>query len=242
MWSRGDLFADQPGEIWGFRLPACIRIDTFLIGQDDRLRVGQAADRKNVRIVGERLGQVTPCFGYGYLTIAGVMETVSLKPVQMADGAALIAGNLASRALHAPWVRPFTEQAGFETWFAGLQDGASLALLAREAGGGIAGVIAFSQIALGNFCSAYCGFYGMAGFGGRGLMTAALRLAVTHAFTALGLHRVEANIQPGNARSIELVRRVGFRREGFSPAYLRIDGVWRDHERWALLASDGDAA
>ena len=56
-----------------------------------------------------------------------------------------------------------------------------------------------------------------------------------HAFGRLGLHRVEANIQPGNTPSLRLVRRAGFTREGFSRRYLKIGGRWRDHERWALL-------
>jgi ribosomal-protein-alanine N-acetyltransferase len=54
----------------------------------------------------------------------------------------------------------------------------------------------------------------------------------------MSLHRVEANIQPNNAASIALVKRCGFRLEGFSPRYLKIAGEWRDHERWALLADE----
>jgi [ribosomal protein S5]-alanine N-acetyltransferase len=61
-----------------------------------------------------------------------------------------------------------------------------------------------------------------------------MELLLAHAFTDLGLHRVEANIQPGNQRSIALVRRAGFVKEGFSEAYLKIGGEWRDHERWAI--------
>jgi ribosomal-protein-alanine N-acetyltransferase len=69
-------------------------------------------------------------------------------------------------------------------------------------------------------------------------MTEALTLTLRIAFRRLRLHRVEANIQPGNRASIALVRRAGFRREGLSPRYLKIGGRWRDHERWALTVED----
>ena len=68
-----------------------------------------------------------------------------------------------------------------------------------------------------------------------------MQLVLRHAFQTLRLHRVEANIQPGNHASITLARRAGFHREGYSPRYLKIGGRWRDHERWALLAEDWKA-
>jgi ribosomal-protein-alanine N-acetyltransferase len=61
---------------------------------------------------------------------------------------------------------------------------------------------------------------------------------IARAFRTLRLHRLEANIQPGNLASIALVRRLGFRREGLSRRYLKIGGRWRDHERWAILAEE----
>jgi len=67
-------------------------------------------------------------------------------------------------------------------------------------------------------------------------MSEGLRLVLRHAFGTLGLHRLEANIQPENHDSVRLVRGAGFRREGFSPRYLKILGRWRDHERWAITA------
>ncbi len=72
----------------------------------------------------------------------------------------------------------------------------------------------------------------------QGYMTEALRLALRYAFDLLKLHRLEANIQPGNVASIALVKRAGFNREGYSRRYLKVCGRWRDHERWAIIAED----
>ena len=99
-------------------------------------------------------------------------------------------------------------------------------------------MINVSQIVLGNFKSAYLGYYGSAPLRGHGYMTEALRLLARHAFTTLGLHRLEANVQPKNADSLALLHRCGFRKEGFSPRYLKIRAHWRDHERWTLLSDD----
>ena len=104
--------------------------------------------------------------------------------------------------------------------------------------GGIAGVLELSEITRGILQSAYLGFYAMAPHAGRGYMREGLELVLRYAFRDLKLHRVEAAIQPGNARSLALVRRCGFTKEGFSPRYLKIGGRWRDHERWALLIDD----
>ena len=65
-----------------------------------------------------------------------------------------------------------------------------------------------------------------------------MHLVLGHAFRAMRLHRVVANIQPENAASIALVRRSGFRLEGFSPRYLKVAGRWRDHQRWPMTIDD----
>jgi ribosomal-protein-alanine N-acetyltransferase len=68
-------------------------------------------------------------------------------------------------------------------------------------------------------------------------MTEGVRQVVRHAFKELGLHRLEANMQPKNHASIALARACGFSHEGYSPQYLKSRGRWRDHERWAIVAS-----
>jgi len=165
------------------------------------------------------------------------MSSIRISRVIRADAAELIAANRLSQEYHLPWVTSFTDQAGFDAWFARCLTGPCVGLIAREvATNNVVGVVNISEIVAGAFQSAYLGYYGTLSFSRRGMMTEALRAAIDYAFGDLGLHRLEANIQPGNIASIALVRRLGFRKEGFSPGYLRINGEWRDHERWALLA------
>lgn len=102
----------------------------------------------------------------------------------------------------------------------------------------IIGVVNFSQIFYGMFQNAYLSYYVGVDFAGQGLMSEGVYLAINYAFSTLELHRIEANIQPGNKASISLVKRLGFTQEGFSQKYLQINGEWRDHERWALTVEN----
>jgi len=102
----------------------------------------------------------------------------------------------------------------------------------------IVGTLNFSQIFRKSFQNAYLGYQLFAGFTGNGYMTEAVTLALNFAFIDLSLHRVEANVQPNNKPSIGVLRRNGFVKEGFSRRYLKINGRWRDHERWAILKED----
>lgn len=165
------------------------------------------------------------------------MADVTIRPVTAADGPRLVAANRAARDFHAPWAAPATTQAGFDAWFESVATGRRVSLLA-EAGPALVGIINISEIVRGNFLSAYLGYYAYPEGTGQGRMTRAVALAIDHVFQVLRLHRLEANIQPANARSIALVQRLGFRQEGFSPAYLHIDGAWRDHERWAVISPE----
>lgn len=110
-------------------------------------------------------------------------------------------------------------------------------LVCRKSDHALAGVVNVSNVVLGAFRSGYLGYYAFSGFERQGIMAAGLHLVVRRAFGPLRLHRLEANIQPGNLRSIALVRACRFVREGYSPRYLKINGRWRDHERWAIIAT-----
>ena len=104
--------------------------------------------------------------------------------------------------------------------------------------GPIIGQVSINNIVRGPFLSATLGYWIAKPHAGQGLMAEALSLAITHAFSDLALHRVEANIIPRNSPSIALVKRLGFRYEGTATRYLRIAGQWEDHERWGLTAEE----
>lgn len=96
--------------------------------------------------------------------------------------------------------------------------------------GRIVGTVRFSQVSYGPFRSAMLGYAIDAAHEGRGLMREALAAAIDEVFSPrVNLHRVQANVRPENARSLALLQRLGFEREGLAREYLFIDGAWRDH-------------
>jgi ribosomal-protein-alanine N-acetyltransferase len=162
-----------------------------------------------------------------------------LRHPTAADEPELTALNRASADFHRPWVRPPTTSEEFAAYLArAAGDDFEGLLLCKKADDAIVGVVNFSQIFRGGFQNAYSGYYLGAAYAGQGYMTEGLGLALDHAFGPLGLHRIEANIQPANLASKAVVARLGFRLEGFSPRYLKVAGRWRDHERWAILSEE----
>jgi ribosomal-protein-alanine N-acetyltransferase len=119
--------------------------------------------------------------------------------------------------------------------------------LEPEGSHGLVGRINVANVVGGAFRSATVGYDSYDPYAGRGLFAEGLRLALDLVFAdqpqGMGLHRVEANIQPANHRSAGLVRSLGFVHEGFSRDFLHLPGLdgrraWRDHDRFTLLSSD----
>ena len=164
---------------------------------------------------------------------------VLLRDLVPADREAFLEMVRESRDLHRPWTYPPERPDQFDDLVSRTvrDDFACLAACLVE-DGDLVGVFTISQIVRGFFQSAYLGYYAGSRHAGKGLMSEAMVLVLDLAFGPLSLHRLEANIQPGNAPSIALARRAGFRLEGYSPRYLLIGGRWRDHERYAITADE----
>jgi [ribosomal protein S5]-alanine N-acetyltransferase len=165
---------------------------------------------------------------------------VRIRVLHRADREEFLALARESRQLHRPWTYPPERADQFDDLFARSRRDDFVCLLAclAENQREIVGVFTVSQIVRGAFQSAYLGYYANARHANRGLMREAMEQLLDHAFGALALHRLEANIQPGNQPSIALARGAGFRLEGFSPRYLLIGGQWRDHERYAITVDE----
>ncbi len=142
-----------------------------------------------------------------------------------------------SADLHQPWVSAPTTELGFRRYIkrvnGDIDDGF---LVLRHDDDAIVGVVNLNVIVYAALCSAYMGYYAVSEHSGQGYMKEGMMQVINLAFSELGLHRLEANIQPENTSSLALVQSLGFQREGYSPRYLKISNEWRDHERWALLA------
>ncbi|MEW2630113.1 GNAT family protein [Streptomyces sp. NPDC048389] len=174
-------------------------------------------------------------------------ERVALRHCAYDDVAEFTASARRSTAHHRPWLFPPLTEDDYAAYAERLIEDPARAgfLVCERPTGRIAGYVNVNNIVHGAFLSGAVGYGAFAHALGRGLMGEGLRLLVSYAFSSgggLGLHRLEANIQPGNTASAGLVRAVGFRLEGYSPDFLYIDGAWRDHQRWAITREMADRA
>lgn len=160
---------------------------------------------------------------------------VGIRPLIADDVWQFLAATDRSRGFHGEWIQPPMDEDGFEALLRRSQSPNFKALaVVLHRHDSLVGMIHFSEIIRGAFQNAFCSYWVGIGSESKGIMTEALRLALHFAFQELKLHRIEANIQPGNLKSIALVNRCGFVKEGFSEKYLQIEGEWKDHERWAI--------
>ncbi|MDA0162560.1 GNAT family N-acetyltransferase [Solirubrobacter ginsenosidimutans] len=163
------------------------------------------------------------------------MPRVELTTPGPDDESDFIAAMAASADVHRPWLFPPTTPEAYRDYLERLAGDRKYGFLARRVeDGALVGWFNVSDIVRGALQGANLSYGGVAAHRRQGYMSEALGLVLHEAFVTLDLHRLEANIQPGNVGSLALVRRAGFQLEGFSPGYLKIDGAWRDHERWAL--------
>jgi len=153
------------------------------------------------------------------------------------------------RARNADWLRPWEATSPDPAGEAPPTYGAMVRRLQVEArqgrsmpfvvefGGRLVGQLTVGGIAWGSLRGAHIGYWVDQRVAGRGIIPTAVAMATDHCF-AIGLHRVEINIRPENVASRRVVDKLGFRPEGLRPAYLHIDGDWRDHLSFALTTEE----
>jgi ribosomal-protein-alanine N-acetyltransferase len=167
----------------------------------------------------------------------GDPSRVTLRLVTAADQGEFLGLVAASTDLHHPWMALAATPQEFRAYLRRFDHITAEGLLICLRGtGAILGVIHINNIIRGRFQNGSLSYAAFAPGAGQGHMSEGLGLVLRYGFEQLRLHRLDAQIQPGNHASLRLVRRLGFRHEGYSPELLFIDGAWRDHERWAITS------
>lgn len=174
-------------------------------------------------------------------------EGVRLRVPQMSDFEEWAALRAASRAFLIPWeptwpaddlTRSAFRRRIRRYWRDVREDVSYPFFVFRAHDDVLVGGLTFSNVRRGVAQTAALGYWLGQPFSRRGYMTAAVGAALPFAFNTLGLHRVEAACLPTNSPSIRLLRRCGFAEEGYARHYLKINGEWRDHLLFAILADD----
>lgn len=175
------------------------------------------------------------------------LEDMVLRPPRMSDWAEWAVVRADSRDFLKPWEPTWGEDALIKSVFRrrhkinarGLREGSIYPFfIFLTPGQALAGGINIVNVRRGVVQSGNLGYWMSARHAGNGIMGQALAAVKRFAFKELGLHRLEASCLPENEASIRLLLKCGFQEEGSVRQYLRIDGAWRDHLRFAVLTGD----
>ncbi|GGF33845.1 putative ribosomal-protein-alanine acetyltransferase RimJ [Williamsia phyllosphaerae] len=194
----------------------------------------------------------------GWPTVLGPLQTragtVTLRGVRLRDARAWSSLRIANQNTLMPW-----EPTGQGNWVdrhhmtswptlhsvlkREAKNGSMLPLVI-EVDGEFVGQLTIGNIQRGALRNAWIGYWIDNSVTNQGVATAAVALGVDHCFGAVGLHRLEATVQPGNEASKAVLTKVGFRKEGLLERYMDVDRGWRDHILFALTAEEiaGSAA
>lgn len=179
------------------------------------------------------------------MAVVHLGHEVALRELLRTDAAALADAYRTNRARLAPW-EPLRQESFFTD--SGQQSEVDALLEDRGAGiaapfvlvhgGRIVGRVNLSGIVRGAFQSANLGYWIDAGYGDRGLMTAAVDAVAEIAVRDLRLHRLQAGTLLRNSASQAVLRRCGFAEIGVAERYLRIAGEWQDHLLFQRILAD----
>lgn len=178
-------------------------------------------------------------------------ERVTLRLPATGDYREWVALRSESRSFLEPWEPRWTvDEMDHPVWRQRIRryrqdfsNGTSIAFFIFDAASGqLLGGITLGNIRRGVALSGHVGYWIGERHAGRGLMVDALKLLTRYSFDTLNLHRIEAACIPGNTRSVRVLEKAGFRREGLLRSYLKINGIWHDHFLYSLIVDDRPGA
>lgn len=174
-------------------------------------------------------------------------ERVFIRRLEASDAKEVLDLRLANREFFQPW-EPVRDGSAYrlagvtaelqisaDLW--GTDDGYVFGIFTND-DETLVGGIALRNIARGAWQNATLGYWIAETHNGKGYATEAVQLATRFAFDHAGLHRVQAGTLLHNVASQRVLEKAGYRFEGVSPRYLRIDGRWQDHRMYAITIED----
>lgn len=169
---------------------------------------------------------------------------VTLRPIRVRDAKVLERELMENRSWLRKWeaTNPyapmsFDTRASIRSLLSHARSGHGLPFVVENQGE-LAGQLNVSSITWGSLSSATIGYWVGQKFAGKSITPTAVALATDFCFTQLGLHRMEICIRPENTPSLRVVEKLGFRYEGLRRRFIHINGDWRDHFCFALVAEE----